>query len=213
MTDQTRRALIVIDVQNEYVSGNLLTEYPDIRSSLANIGRAMDAASTANIPVIVVQQFAPQQSPVFAEDSKGWELHEVVSSRALQHKINKKLPSAFAGTDLADWLAAHDINTLCVSGYMTHNCVDSTIKHAFHSGLQVEYLADASGTLSYANKAGSASAEEIHRTFSIVMQARFAAVMSTQEWVHLLSTNGVAERDNIYQSSQRAKYAMMDRAA
>ena len=204
MPTQARRALIVIDVQNEYVSGNLLIEYPEIHTSLANIGKAMDAARDAGIPIIVVQQFAPPASPIFADGSTGWELHAVVKTRTWQHKINKKLPSAFAGTDLADWLKKHNIDTLAVTGYMTHNCVDSTIKHAFHSGLAVEYLQDASGTLSYQNKSGYASAEEIHRTFTIVMQARFAAVMGTSEWVHLIRTNGVAERDNIYQSSQRA---------
>lgn len=205
MNTPARRALIVIDVQNEYISGNLLIEYPDINSSLANIGRAMDAAKEANIPVIVVQQFAPAQSPIFAEGGHGWELHDVVKGRCWDHKISKKLPSAFAGTDLADWLTQHNIDTLVVTGYMTHNCVDSTIKHAFHSGLNVEYLQDASGTLSYRNKAGHASAEEIHRSFCIVMQARFAAVMDTGEWMQLLRSNGTAERDNIYQSSQRAQ--------
>lgn len=209
MTEPARRALIVIDVQNEYVTGNLLIEYPDIHTTLGNIGKAMDAATAASMPVIVVQQFAPQQSPVFAEGSKSWQLHEVVTSRTWQHKINKKLPSAFAGTDLAEWLAAHDINTLSVCGYMTHNCVDSTIKHAFHSGLNVEYLSDASGSLSYANKAGYASAEEIHVAFTIVMQARFAAVMNTGEWIALSSSMGVAERDNIYNSSQRARATAM----
>lgn len=204
MTTQPRRALIVIDVQNEYVSGNLLIEYPAINPSLANIGKAMDAAQAANIPVIVVQQFAPVQSPIFAEGSHGWELHEVVTSRSWQHKLNKKLPSAFAGTDLADWLKQHNIDTLVVTGYMTHNCVDSTVKHAFHSGLAVEYLHDASGTLAYQNKSGYASAEEIHRTFAIVMQARFAAVMDTTEWIEIIRSGSTAERDNIYSSSQRA---------
>lgn len=213
MNTPARRALIVIDVQNEYVTGNLLIEYPDIKTSLANIGKAMDAATAANIPVIVVQQFAPAQSPIFAEGSNGWELHEMVKSRTWQHKINKKLPSAFAGTDLADWLKQHNIDTLVVTGYMTHNCVDSTIKHAFHSGLAVEYLQDASGTLSYQNKSGHVSAEEIHRSFCIVMQARFAAVMDTCEWLQLLRTNGIAERDNIYQSSQRARNTVMSKAA
>ena len=90
---------------------------------------------------------------------------------------------------------------------MTHNCDDSTIKHAFHAGLAVEFLSDAAGSLSYINKAGPASAEEIHRTFSIVMQARFAAVMSTEEWMMLLLTNGTAERDSIFKSNQRARNA------
>jgi len=213
MTNPTRRALIVIDVQNEYETGNLRIEYPDINISLANIGSAMDAAVAENIPVIVVQQYAPAGSPIFAEGSHAAELHEVVRSRQWQHYIQKKLPSAFAGTDLAEWLNANKIDTLVVSGYMTHNCVDSTIKHAFHNGLAVEYLADASGSLSYLNKAGTATGEEIHRTFSIVMQARFAAVMGTAEWINMLRTNGVAERDGIYQSSQRARAAKIKKAA
>ena len=213
MNTQPSRALIVIDVQNEYVSGNLLIEYPDINTSLANIGNAMDVAQDVNIPIIVVQQLAPVGSSIFAQGSKGWELHDAVSSRQWNHKIDKKMPSAFAGTDLAEWLKQHNIDTLAVTGYMTHNCVDSTIKHAFHSGLAVEYLHDASGTLSYQNKSGYASAEEIHRCFSIVMQARFAAVMNTREWTHLIRTDGVAERDNIYQSNQRARIINMSKTA
>lgn len=213
MANPTRRALIVIDAQNEYVSGNLLIEYPDINASLANIGKAMDAATAADIPVIVVQQYAPADSPIFAQGSHAWELHEVVRSRTWQHYFEKKLPSAFAGTDLATWLSENKIDTLVVTGYMTHNCVDSTVKHAFHSRLAVEYLSDASGSLSYANKAGTASGEEIHRTFSVVMQARFAAVMSTDEWLQLIGTNGTAERDGIYKSNQRARAAAIGKAA
>lgn len=205
-----RRALIVIDVQNEYVTGNLLIEFPDIRLSLANIGRAMDAAREAGIPVIVVQQVAPAGSPLFAEGSHGWELHDVVRLRDRDHYLEKKLPSAFAGTDLADWLSAHQIDTLSVAGYMTHNCDDSTIKHAFHAGLAVEFLADAAGSVPYRNKAGAATAEEIHRTFTIAMQARFAAVMRTEEWIMLLHGDGKAERDNVFQSNQRARAAQTE---
>lgn len=47
MSEKTRRALIVIDVQNEYVTGNLPIEFPGINLSLANIGKAMDAAVKA----------------------------------------------------------------------------------------------------------------------------------------------------------------------
>jgi len=205
MPNQFRRALIVIDVQNEYVTGNLPIEFPDIHMSLTNIGRAMDGAMESGIPIIVVQQFAPAESPIFAQGSIGLELHEVVRSRTWDHYIEKKLPSAFAGTDLAEWLSEHQIDTVTVVGYMTHNCVDATIKHAFHTGLAVEFLSDAAGSLPYANKAGSASAEEIHRTFSIVMQARFAAVMSTEEWLNMLHTNSAAERDGIFKSNQRAR--------
>ena len=199
-----RRALVVVDVQNEYETGGLRIGYPPVADSLRNIGRAMDAAHAADVPVIVVQQMAPADAPLFATGSRGWELHEVVAGRPRGHLVQKRLPSAFAGTDLGDWLRAHAIDTLAVVGYMTHNCNDTTIKHAFDAGMQVEFLMDASGSVSYANRAGFATAEEIHRVFAVVEQSRYAAVMSTDEWIAHLAAGTAPERDTIHASHQRA---------
>lgn len=206
-TSAPRRALVVIDVQNEYETGGLRIQYPPVAESLRNIGLAMDAARKAGIPVIVVQQIAPESAPLFAAGSHGWALHQVVGSRPRDHYVPKTLPSAFAGTDLAEWLAARAVDTLAVVGYMTHNCNDTTIKHAFDRGLQVEFLHDASGSVPYANRAGMATAEEIHRVFAVVEQSRYAAVMRTDEWIDHLAKGTTPERDSIHASHQRALVA------
>lgn len=205
MSATPRRALIVIDVQNEYVTGDLPIEYPDVQTSLANIGRAMDAARAAGVPVVVVQNFAPAESPLFARGSVGAGLHPVVASREHDHYVEKALPSAFAGTGLAAWLAAQGIDTLTVAGYMTHNCDASTVFDATHAGLAVEFLDDATGSVPYENAAGAASAAEIHRVFSVVMHSRFAAVVSTDAWIAALEAGVPLEHDNIYASNQRAR--------
>lgn len=208
MTLNPRRALIVVDVQNEYVTGNLRIEYPPVSSSLANIGLAMDTARAARIPVIVVQHHAPEDSPVFARGSNGWELHPEVATRPHEHRIEKTLPSAFAKTDLGDWLARHEIDTLTVVGYMTHNCDASTIVDAVHRGLSTELLADATGAVSYRNDAGTASAEDIHRVFSVVLHSGFAAVASTQAWIEAVQAQRGLVRCNIVASNQAARAAM-----
>src|SRR6478735_9093297 len=120
------RALLVIDVQNEYISGNLPIGFPHPDVSLANIGKAMDAAAEAGIPVVAVQQVAPEGSPIFARGSHGFGLHPVVSNRGHDHLLEKTLPSCFAGTDLAGWLADHNVDTVAITGYMTQNCDEST---------------------------------------------------------------------------------------
>lgn len=203
-SNTSHRALVVIDVQNEYVIGNLRIEYPPVERSLARIGEAMDAAVAAGIPVVVVQQVAPAGSPLFAEGSLGWQLHPSVGDRPHDHLVRKQLPSAFAGTDLGEWLRARGIDTLVVAGYMTHNCNDTTIKHAFDAGLQVEFLMDASGSVPYANRAGAASAEEIHRVFAVVEQSRYAAVLTAAEWIACVRDGRLPERDTIHDSHQRA---------
>lgn len=213
MSNMQKRALIVIDVQNEYFSGGLPIAYPDPEVSVANVGAAMDAARVAGIPVIVVQQTAPAGSPLFAIDTDGWELHPVVASRPHDHYVRKTLPSAYPETDLAQWLRANAIDTLTVAGYMTHNCDASTINHALHQGTAVEFLHDASGSLPYLNQAGYASAQDIHRVFCVVLQSRFAAVMSTREWVDSVRTGAVPVRDNILTSNQRARGLLQDDVA
>lgn len=202
---QPRRALIVIDVQNDYVGGELPIEFPEVQSSLRNIGTVMDAARMAAIPVVVVQNILPPKSPIMAEGSLGGALHEIVASRPHDCYVAKKLPSAFAGTNLEAWLRQHAIDTVTVIGYMTHNCNLSTMLHAFHSGFAVEFISDASGSVPYENRAGRATAEEIHRVMSAVLQSRFAAVMSTAEWIAMLQQGSTPERDSIFLSNRRAR--------
>lgn len=207
MSTSPKRALLVIDVQNEYVTGNLLIEYPPVATSLPNIGLAMDAAQAAGIPVVVVQHDAPAGSPLFAKGSDAWQLHPVVAGRTAQHTINKSMASAFTGTGLAEWLAENTIDTLSVLGYMTHNCDAATIYEAAHRGLSVEFLADASGALPYENGAGKASAEEIHRVFSTVFHSNFAAVTGTADWIAAVRAGCAIARDNVYLSNQRTRVA------
>jgi nicotinamidase-related amidase len=195
-----RRALVVIDAQNEYFTGGAPIVHPPVAQSLRRIAEAMDAARAAGIPVVVVQQNAPAASPLFARGTPGWELHAEIAARPCDLRIGKALPSAFAGTGLRDWLSGRGIDTLAVAGYMTHNCDASTVYEAAHAGLEVEFLHDASGSLPYANAAGQASAEEIHRVFSVVFHSRFAAVASTADWIAALASGSRLPRGGIVES-------------
>lgn len=201
---QPRRALVVVDVQNDYDGGNLAIQYPPFRDSVVNVARAMDAAAEAGIKIVVVKQMAPESSPIFAKGSHGGELHPEIARRKRDHYVEKVLPSAFTGTDLEAWLRANDVDTIVVVGYMTHNCDLSAIIHAVHMGFAVEFLSDATGSVPYANSAGFASAEEIHRVVTIILQSRFAAVLGTAEWIDCLRTGALPERDTIHASNQRA---------
>jgi nicotinamidase-related amidase len=205
MPASPRRALLVIDVQNEYFTGNLRIEYPPVEASLSNIARAMDAAQAAGVPVVVVQHDFPEGFPVFAKGSPGWQLHPVVAERKADYRISKSMASVFAGTDLRQWLSDHAIDTLTIVGYMTHNCNAATIYQASHDGLKVEVLSDATGALPYENTAGRASAEEIHRVFNTVFHSNFAAVTTTEEWVAAAREGRALEADNVYLSNLRTK--------
>ncbi|WP_036665160.1 cysteine hydrolase family protein [Paludibacterium yongneupense] len=204
MHQPPKRALIVIDVQNEYVTGNLRIEYPDVHSSLANIASAMDSARAAGIPVVVVQHLAAADSPLFARGSHNAELHPLIRDRPHTLRIEKTMASALTGTGLGQWLRERDIDTLSVVGYMTHNCDDATVRQASHEGWRVELLHDAAGSPPYRNALGEATAEEIHRVFTVVMHTGFAAVVSTEQWQAAVKSGSALAADSIYESNQRA---------
>ncbi|MDN6881977.1 cysteine hydrolase family protein [Variovorax sp. CAN2819] len=205
-TATPRRALVVIDVQNEYFEGGgLPIEYPPIEDTLPNVTKAMDAARAAGTPVVVVRHHAPKGAPVFQADTHNGQLHPEIAKRPRDHLITKSFPSVFTGTDFAEWLARHEIDTLSVAGYMTQNCDASTVYEAMHRGLSVEFLADASGALPYENAAGKVTAEEIHRVFSVVFHSNFAAVTTTDAWISAMREGQAIPKDNVVMSNRRAR--------
>ncbi len=177
-----KRALLVIDVQNEYFTGKLPVTYP--QNSLERIEQAIDAANEAEIPVILVQHTAPQpDSATFRRSSQAWELRPEVAGRKHATVIEKNLPGSFTGTQLESWLREHNIDTVTISGYMTQLCCDTTARQAMHLGFGVEFLSDATGTLAFKNKAGAIDAEELHRAILVTQQARFSSVLPTDAWI------------------------------
>ena len=177
-----KQALLVIDVQNEYFTGKLPVTYPE--QSFLNILKAMDWAHASHLPVILIQHtnVAPEAA-TFRKETPGWELHDEIKRRHADVVIEKNLPGSFTGTNLEEWLKQHEITTLTIAGYMTQMCCDTTARQAFHHSYSVNFLSDATGTLSITNAAGSISAADLHRAILITQQMRFSRVLKTEEWI------------------------------
>ena len=95
----TKRALVVVDVQNEYFL--VCCPSPTPQGHLTNILRVMDAAAASDIPLVVVQHTFPQpDKPFFQRGTPQWELHPEVRARPHNLLIEKYLPGSFTGTEL-----------------------------------------------------------------------------------------------------------------
>jgi nicotinamidase-related amidase len=175
------RALLVIDVQNEYFTGALPITHPV--GHLDRILRVMDAAE-GRIPTVVIQHaFTRPDKPFFQKGTPGWELHPEVAGRPRDALIEKNLPGSFTGTGLEEWLRERGISTVTVAGYMTHMCCDTTARQAVHRGFNVEFLSDATGTLPLSNSAGEVTAEELHRSILCAQQMLLSEVLPSSEWI------------------------------
>lgn len=180
------RALVVIDVQNEYdADAHPGAVWPVVgrASSLAAVATAVDAANAAGVPVVLVQHGEEAAAPVFATGGTGWQLHDVVASRPHDVVVAKQWPDAFTGTTLEAWLREHDVDTVAICGYMAQHCVDSTTRRAYHLGFTVELLADATGTLDMVGADGEViPAEQITATVLAVLGSEFARVAPAADW-------------------------------
>jgi nicotinamidase-related amidase len=177
-------ALIVIDVQNEYVTGNLPIAFPPVDGSLTKISAAIDAANAAGAKVVLVRHTeSDPDGGIFVAESDNWQFHESVSSRPHNVIIDKQLPGSFTGTGLHAWLEENGVDQVVIAGYMTHMCIDTTTRQAMHLGLGVTVLDDATGTI---NLSEELPAELVHRVEIGILSDGFATVTSTDAWASSL---------------------------
>ncbi|MDJ1371867.1 isochorismatase family protein [Gulosibacter molinativorax] len=207
---QPRRAVIVIDVQNEYANGPLEIQYPPREAAVANAVRAIDAAIAAEIPVITVQHEYPEGAPVFAAGSEGVQLQPEIAERsgdAAFHSV-KALASVFNDDALVAWLRDHEIDTVTLVGFMTNNCVLASAAGAEPLGLNVEVLSDATGAINIANEAGSASAQQVHETLMALLHSNWAAVATTDAWASAVVDGAALEKSNLVVSALQGHEAV-----
>lgn len=98
-----KRALLVIDVQNEYFTGKLPVIYPE--NSFENIIKAMEFAKENGILITLIQHTNTGKDIVtFKKGTYEHKIHEEVLKGNYDKIIEKNLPGSFAGTKLESWL-------------------------------------------------------------------------------------------------------------
>ncbi|MFT4233075.1 MAG: cysteine hydrolase family protein [Leucobacter sp.] len=177
------RALLIIDIQNDYFPGGA---YP-----LAGADEAAGAASrvlaafrAVGDPVIHVQHVwdAPD-APFMRPGTRGIEIHEAVAPVGGEPVLRKEQPNAFLGTDLERRLAEIAPDELVVVGMMTSMCVDSTVRAAAERGFSVRLLHDACAAPDLEFGGVSVPGAAVHAAFVAALADGFATAGSVDEYL------------------------------
>lgn len=168
-------AVVIIDAQNEYVSGRL--PLTGVDAALAQIASLLAAARAAGVPVIHIAQRG-RPGGLFDPDGPGFQFAAQAAPHAGEAVVEKPLPNAFAKTDLQEKLQATGRKTLVIAGFMTHMCVSATVRSALDHGYGVTVAADAAATRNLPDPLGGPDlpAEQIHRIALAELADRFATV-------------------------------------
>ncbi|MGB3271363.1 MAG: cysteine hydrolase family protein [Xanthobacteraceae bacterium] len=171
-----RSALVIIDAQLEYVTGNL--PLAGVAEAVDEAARLLALARQHDVPVFHIVQHAPAGRPLFAEDGPYAAIVPQLTPRDGEVVIRKSLPNAFAGTDLHERIQASGRGELIVAGFMTHMCVSATARCALDLKYRTTIVAAATATRALPDPLGGAiAAETVHRTALAELADRFAVVV------------------------------------
>ena len=153
-----KRALIVVDVQNDFCPGGTLA-VPHGDEVVEPLNRAIDEFLERGEPVYKSRDWHPPTTKHFAayggvwpvhcvQNTKGAEFHSALRDDPRINVISKGLGdtncySAFDETDLLAQLHQQNVEEVVVGGLATDYCVKSTVLDALKHGFKVKALRNA----------------------------------------------------------------------
>jgi nicotinamidase-related amidase len=181
---QGKTALLIIDFQNEYFSGKM--PIPDGSTALANTQELIKFADNHKIPVYHIQHVAPAGSAVFAIDGETVKFHPDMQPRVQDTVLQKSTVSVFGSTDLDRQLKKAGIESLIITGLMTHACVAGAARDAAPLGYNVVVASDATATRTIIRANGDTiDKDSLHKASLTEIEDTFGDVMPTTQIINL----------------------------
>lgn len=179
-----KKALILIDIQNDYFPGGRFELHqPD--AAAHNAKHALDYFRKKELPVFHVQHInINPAAPFFIADTAGVTINALVSPLPAERLIIKNTPDCFLNTDLLPLLNESGIKQLVICGMMSHMCVDTTVRSAKRLGFEIELLSDACTTRDLIWENSPVPAKLVHAAFMAALQNTFADVKATLTFIN-----------------------------
>lgn len=171
----TNATLLVIDVQEEYRSGALAL--PGLEPALAEIRLLLDAARQAGTPIVHVHHLGISGGLFDPQGLRGQIMPEA-APRDGEGVVAKRLPNAFAGTDLHERLQALGRLDLIVCGFMTHSSVSTTVRAAKDYGYRCTLVERACATRDLPMGDSTLDAAQVHAIEMAILADNFAACVA-----------------------------------
>ena len=169
--------LLIIDAQREYTDG--LLPLTGVAAAVDALALLLDKARQAKAPIIHVRHKGSPTGKAFNPTLSGFEIVASLAPRDGETIVDKGLPNAFAGTELAKHLAATGRKSLIVGGFMTHMCVSATVRSATDHGYMSTVAADTVATRDLPDATGGATvaADALNRVTLAALSDRFAWIV------------------------------------
>ena len=173
-------SLLIIDAQNEYLSGPLALSGMD--AATANIARLLEAARKARRPVIHIRHLGTVGGMFDPQGERGAFI-KGLEPQGDELIIEKRMPNAFNDTGLQKALENLGSLDVIVCGFMSHSSVSTTVRAAKNLGFRCTLVEDACATRDLPYKGGVLSAEHVQQTEMAIMADNFATLALTKDLI------------------------------
>lgn len=178
-----KKALIVVDIQNDYFPGGLWT-LSKVEAAAAKAAQVIAAfRDSGDLVVHIRHEFTSQEAPFFRPHSEGAKLHPSVINQPEEPVVLKHYINSFRETELKPILDQHGIEEVVVVGNMSHMCVDGITRAAVDFGYVTTVLHDACATLDLEFDGVKVPAAHVHAAFMAALSFGYAPVISTAEYL------------------------------
>lgn len=177
------KALLIIDIQNDYFSKGKM---PLVGSEEAsrNAKYVLDKFRSDKLPIIHIQHIATGPSATFfLHGTTGMEIHKSVSPLEEEKIIIKHYPNSFRNTELLEFLRFIKVTDLVICGMMTHMCVDATTRAAKDFGFNCVVIGDACATKDLEVNGQTVKAEEVQKSFLAALNYFYSTVITTRQYL------------------------------
>jgi nicotinamidase-related amidase len=176
-----KRAIIVVDLQTEYLSSGKLP-LVGIDNAVSNAARIIDSARTRGDLLIHVRHESPTaDAPFFAAGSENVEIIAAVSPLDGEKVIVKQYPNAFRNTGLKAMLDDNGVEEVVVIGAMSHMCIDATSRAAADFGYAVTVVHNACATRDIEFGGKTVQAADVHAAYMSALGWGYGQVVSVEE--------------------------------
>lgn len=180
-----KRALIAIDIQNDYFPGGKWTLH-EMEAAADNAARVLAAARRAGDLVVHVRhEFPTTEAPFFTPGSEGAKTHQKVLPQTGETVILKHHVNAFLHTNLKELLDQNGIQEVVIIGAMSHMCIDAATRAASDFGYQVIVVHDACASRDLAFLGTVIPAHLVHAAYMSALGFAYAKTLSTDEFLAL----------------------------
>ena len=193
---QDSSALIVVDMQNDFVRVGAPLEVPDARETIDVHLKLLGWFRARRRPIVFTRFIAGpaptlmwKWSPVIAPPTRCcwpgiWRTYgdvegerecvaviDELGPQPQEHQVDKYGYNGFHRTRLTDLLVAHGVDTVLITGTVTQICVEDTARGALHEGFQAAVVSDAV----------SSYAPELHRASLQTLAMKYGRVVTAHE--------------------------------